>query len=106
MDTANFTLTFGGFVVLIGLVIWWMVQRQVARNDDADKDWRKAQGDRVAALETELQELRLQLERKINREDLEKVYAAIEKVSSKFDQSTTEMIRLLTSLAASKTGGN
>lgn len=100
MDPNVYNLNFPVFLALVGLVIWFFVQRKVSNDDAADKARQEKSEARVCAIEREVAGLRLELERRITRDELERVFDMVQKVSDKFDSQNKEVLRLLGSLAA------
>lgn len=94
----GFTLSFGAFVAGLLAVGWWLVQRQMTKGDEEYAEWKRHQEGRCDKCDIAVMELRLQLERKLSREELDKVYDAIKEVSNKVDANSLRTIELLTTL--------
>lgn len=94
----GFTLTFGAFISVVVAIGWFLIQRELAKNDREDAKWKEQQDARTKKLEEEHSEIRIQMERKTSREDLDKVYDAIQEVSNKVDANSLKTIELLTAL--------
>lgn len=96
----GFTLSFGAFIAGLVVVGWFLIQRELNKNDREDTKWKEQQEARTKRLEEEYAEMRIQLERKTSREELDKVYEAIKEVSNKFDSSNLKIIELLSTLVS------
>lgn len=94
----GFTLTFGAFIAGLVVIGWWLIQRELTKNDKEDTKWKDSIELKVKSLESEHMEVLLQLERKTSREELDKVYDAIKEVSLKVDNNSMKTIELLTTL--------
>lgn len=94
----GFTLSFGAFIAGLVVVGWFLVQRELTKNDKEDTKWKDSIEQKVKALESEHTEVLLQLERKTSREELDRVYDAIKEVSVKVDNNSLKTIELLTTL--------
>ena len=89
---------------LMGLA-WWSWQRQITKADEADKEAKAKLEARVTALEKAEGELRLEIERRITRDDLDKVFTAVNEVQKQVTAQGNETIKALATLVAGLKGG-
>ena len=90
----------------MGAVIWWAWQRQIRNSDEADKAHREKVDARLEALESRSNDMRLEVEKRITRDELEKVFSEVSKVREQVTAQGQETIKALATLVAGLRGGN
>jgi hypothetical protein len=84
---------------------WFNWQRQVAKADAADAAKQQEVDARLKALEDKNADLRLEIEKRITRDEIEKVFSAISGVRSEILALQKETIQTLATLVASQGHG-
>lgn len=96
MDPNVYPITVPVIVVVLATIGWLAVQRQVSQNDEVKREEKRKLEADLTAIRTEQQRLGIELEKRITREDLDKVYDAVEKVRTDNMAGTLKIIELLT----------
>jgi hypothetical protein len=84
---------------------WFNWQRQVAKTDSADEKKQQEVDARLKALEDKNAELRLEIEKRITRDELDKVFAAVADVRRQVEAQGQETVKVLATLVASLSRG-
>lgn len=91
----DYSLSFPAFIGIVGMVGWFLVQRQITKNDKeatADKlgidEKFKEHGSRLGALSERIQGIDVAMSNKVSREELDK---ALDRMADKIDSIKLEV---------------
>jgi adenosylmethionine-8-amino-7-oxononanoate aminotransferase len=94
----DYTLSFPAFIGLVGALGWFLVQRQITKNDkEAMKDAEaveakfKEQGIRIGNLTERLQSVELSMATKVSREELDKIWDKMDEMKREWKEDLREL---------------
>lgn len=108
----DFNLSFSAFIGICGLVVWFLVQRQIKANDDAAKETAEGirkkfeeQGQRIGSLDGRIQRAELEMSTKVGREELDKLYDKIDENKKEMKEDLKDLKKDLLDAIAHRSGG-
>lgn len=94
----DYTLSFQAFIGAVGILGWYLVQRQITRNDrEATKAAEAVEhkfhehGQRIGHLSERLQEVEIEMANKVGREELGKLYDKFEVLKRELKEDLREL---------------